>query len=123
MKNRFKYTFLLILLLAVIVNITAGSGRVPIKIRCEHEATQYEFSSQTTSIDDLYGRDVSGSNIVPSIPVRLLPNNNFLSENAHCGVTIPQIYKNVLTFNIDNLSTLGQNQNQYYVFTLHKIRI
>lgn len=123
MKNRFKYTFLLILLLAVIINITAGSGRVHAKIRCEQKSEQCEFISQTTSIDDLYGRDVSQSNIVPSVPVRLLSNNNFLSEVAHCCVTIPQIYKNVIAFNIDNLPTLGQNQNQYYVFMLHKIRI
>lgn len=85
--------------------------------------TTSEFVAKSAAPCNIFGRDVD-ANIVPTSPFRLLPNNYYSAAYlSHFTHHIPSVYRDVLAFDIDNLSTLGRRPHNYYIYTLRKIRI
>lgn len=121
MKSVCKYLVLLVMLLSVLLNISGKSSGacmfLPVTSTTD-ENRDFHFLTQDICPVDIFSKETN--NVIPSTNYRLIPANIFVCNfTNNLGVKLPKVYKDVITFDIDNLALLGRN----HVVVLRKLRI
>lgn len=121
MKGLFRYFLLLLVLLSVLINISGRSNDTYVFLSAASTADEtrdFHYITPDICPVDIFSKETN--NVIPSTNYRLIPANVFACEEVNTiGVKLPKVYKDVITFDIDNLALLGRNQ----VVVLRKLRI